>query len=109
MAGSGIALLQRWWNRLTLAGLVLCALVAPLAWWAGGTSWIAVVVGTLLLPLAAVALGLALGFDVAVVFTQPAVDLIQLVGKYMFSGGAGGGAGQKPNDGAQAPATEPQP
>lgn len=55
MAGSGIALLQRWWNRLTLAGLVLCALVAPLAWWAGGTSWIAVVVGTLLLPLAAVA------------------------------------------------------
>jgi phospholipid/cholesterol/gamma-HCH transport system substrate-binding protein len=44
-----------------------------------------------------------------IVFTQPAVDLIQLVGKYMFSGGAGGGAGQKPNDGAQAPATEPQP
>lgn len=44
-----------------------------------------------------------------IVFTQPAVDLIQLVGKYMFSGGAGGGAAQKPNDGAQAPATEPQP
>lgn len=52
---SGIALLQRWWNRLTLAGLVLCALVAPLAWWAGGTSWIAVVVGTLLVPIAVVA------------------------------------------------------
>lgn len=44
-----------------------------------------------------------------IVFTQPAVDLIQLVGKYMFSGGAGGGTAQKPNDGAQAPATEPQP
>ena len=43
-----------------------------------------------------------------IVFTQPAVDLIQLVGKYMFSGGAGGAA-QKPNEGAQAPATEPQP
>ena len=43
-----------------------------------------------------------------IVFTQPAVDLLQLVGKYMFSGSAGG-AGQKPNDGEQSPATEPQP
>ncbi len=43
-----------------------------------------------------------------IVFTQPAVDLLQLVGKYMFSGNAGG-AGQKPNDGEQSPATEPQP
>ena len=50
-----------------------------------------------------------MGHGDEIVFTQPAVDLIQLVGKYMFSGGAGGGAAQKPNDGAQAPATEPQP
>ncbi|WP_225765636.1 outer membrane lipid asymmetry maintenance protein MlaD [Stenotrophomonas sp. Marseille-Q4652] len=43
-----------------------------------------------------------------IVFTQPAVDLIQLVGKYMFSGGGNAGAG---NDapGAEVPSTEPQP
>jgi phospholipid/cholesterol/gamma-HCH transport system substrate-binding protein len=47
-----------------------------------------------------------------IVFTQPAVDLIQLVGKYMFSGGGAGGDAAQPNDshdGANAPATEPQP
>jgi phospholipid/cholesterol/gamma-HCH transport system substrate-binding protein len=47
-----------------------------------------------------------------IVFTQPAVDLIQLVGKYMFGGGgAGGDAAQstESHDGAAAPATEPQP
>ncbi|KAF1013207.1 MAG: putative phospholipid ABC transporter-binding protein MlaD [Stenotrophomonas maltophilia] len=44
-----------------------------------------------------------------IVFTQPAVDLIQLVGKYMFGGGAGGGAGQDAHDGAKAPATESHP
>lgn len=46
-----------------------------------------------------------------IVFTQPAVDLIQLVGKYMFGGGAGGDAAEspEPHDGAAAPATEPQP
>ena len=39
--------------------------------------------------------------------TQPAVDLIQLVGKYMFSGGGkpGGDTGQAPQD---TPATETQ-
>lgn len=45
-----------------------------------------------------------------IVFTQPAVDLIQLVGKYMFSGGGGtSGANADPTHGADAPATEPQP
>ncbi len=45
-----------------------------------------------------------------IVFTQPAVDLIQLVGKYMFSGGGNNAAGaSNENPGAQAPATEPQP
>ena len=45
-----------------------------------------------------------------IVFTQPAVDLIQLVGKYMFSGGDNNAAGaSNENPGAQAPATEPQP
>ncbi|WMJ71063.1 outer membrane lipid asymmetry maintenance protein MlaD [Stenotrophomonas sp. 24(2023)] len=44
-----------------------------------------------------------------IVFTQPAVDLIQLVGKYMFGGGASGGAGQDAPDGAKAPATESHP
>ena len=34
------------------------------------------------------------------VYTQPAVDLIQMVGKYMFSGGGNDGAGA---DGATAP------
>ncbi|MCD9085162.1 outer membrane lipid asymmetry maintenance protein MlaD [Stenotrophomonas sp. SY1] len=43
-----------------------------------------------------------------IVFTQPAVDLIQLVGKYMFSGG-GTPAGANETPGADAPATEPQP
>ncbi|KRG41484.1 outer membrane lipid asymmetry maintenance protein MlaD [Stenotrophomonas pictorum JCM 9942] len=42
-----------------------------------------------------------------IVFTQPAVDLIQLVGKYMFSGG-GTTAGDNDSTGADAPATEPQ-
>lgn len=45
-----------------------------------------------------------------IVFTQPAVDLLQLVGKYMFSGPANaGGADSHEGNGAQAPATEPQP
>ena len=44
-----------------------------------------------------------------IVFTQPAVDLIQLVGKYMFSGGGNTGAAAKETHGADAPATEPQP
>ncbi len=46
-----------------------------------------------------------------IVFTQPAVDLIQLVGKYMFSGGGGSAAGTDSHEthGANAPATEPQP
>ena len=47
-----------------------------------------------------------------IVFTQPAVDLIQLVGKYMFSGGGAGGDAAPSNeshDGAPAPATETQP
>jgi len=45
-----------------------------------------------------------------IVFTQPAVDLIQLVGKYMFSGGgAASGASDTDSTGADAPATEPQP
>ena len=44
-----------------------------------------------------------------IVFTQPAVDLLQLVGKYMFSGGGNTGAAAKETHGADAPATEPQP
>lgn len=45
-----------------------------------------------------------------IVFTQPAVDLIQLVGKYMFSGGGNAsGANANQAHGADAPATEPQP
>ena len=45
-----------------------------------------------------------------IVFTQPAVDLIQLVGKYMFSGGGNAsGATDNETHGADAPATEPQP
>jgi len=45
-----------------------------------------------------------------IVFTQPAVDLIQLVGKYMFSGGGNtSGANADETHGADAPATEPQP
>ncbi|WP_422509126.1 outer membrane lipid asymmetry maintenance protein MlaD [Stenotrophomonas sp. GZD-301] len=45
-----------------------------------------------------------------IVFTQPAVDLLQLVGKYMFSGpGNAGGADSHEGNGAQAPAEEPQP
>lgn len=43
-----------------------------------------------------------------IVFTQPAVDLIQLVGKYMFSGGGNNAAGNE-TPGAEAPAMEPQP
>ena len=44
-----------------------------------------------------------------IAFTQPAVDLLQLVGKYMFSGG-GTGAGDKPADASGTPSsTEPQP
>ena len=42
-----------------------------------------------------------------IVFTQPAVDLLQLVGKYMFSGPANtGGAAPQEAPGAEAPATE---
>ncbi len=44
-----------------------------------------------------------------IVFTQPAVDLIQLVGKYMFSGGGNNVGAANENPGADAPATEPQP
>ncbi|WP_313401599.1 outer membrane lipid asymmetry maintenance protein MlaD [Stenotrophomonas sp.] len=44
-----------------------------------------------------------------IVFTQPAVDLIQLVGKYMFSGGGNNAGAANENPGADAPATEPQP
>ncbi|HBK46147.1 MAG TPA: outer membrane lipid asymmetry maintenance protein MlaD, partial [Xanthomonadaceae bacterium] len=46
-----------------------------------------------------------------IAFTQPAVDLIQLVGKYMFSGGGGGDKPNAPADasGAATPSTEPQP
>lgn len=44
-----------------------------------------------------------------IVFTQPAVDLLQLVGKYMFSGGGNTGAAANEPPGADAPATEPQP
>ena len=46
-----------------------------------------------------------------IVFTQPAVDLIQLVGKYMFSGGGAGGDAASSNeshDGAPAPAQSPR-
>lgn len=53
-------------------------------------------------------IGLQLGGDLDVlkvgdeiVFIQLVVDLIQLVGKYMFSGGVGGGVVQKFNDGVQ--------
>ncbi len=44
-----------------------------------------------------------------IVFTQPAVDLIQLVGKYMFSGGGNNAGATNETPGADAPATEPQP
>ena len=44
-----------------------------------------------------------------IVFTQPAVDLLQLVGNYMFSGGGNTGAAANETHGADAPATEPQP
>ena len=44
-----------------------------------------------------------------IVFTQPAVDLIQLVGKYMFSGGGNNAGAANAPPGADAPATEPQP
>src|SRR5690606_226323 len=46
-----------------------------------------------------------------IAFTQPAVDLLQLVGKYMFSGGGSNASGANGNEtpGADAPATEPQP
>ena len=44
-----------------------------------------------------------------IAFTQPAVDLLQLVGKYMFSGGGNTGAAANETPGADAPATEPQP
>ena len=44
-----------------------------------------------------------------IVFTQPAVDLIQLVGKYMFSGGGNAGATSSEAPGDEAPAMEVQP
>ncbi len=44
-----------------------------------------------------------------IVFTQPAVDLIQLVGKYMFSGGGNNASSADDAPGAEAPYTEPQP
>ena len=40
-----------------------------------------------------------------IAFTQPAVDLLQLAGKYMFSGGAnnaGAGSGETPASGETA-------
>ena len=51
-----------------------------------------------------------------IAFTTPAVDLIQMVGKYMFGGGSKPAAGPDsqsnaapPNTGATAPPTEPTP
>ncbi|KAF1688623.1 outer membrane lipid asymmetry maintenance protein MlaD [Pseudoxanthomonas taiwanensis] len=45
-----------------------------------------------------------------IAYTQPAIDLIQLVGKYMFGGGSGGGAGTEADPGALAPSSpEPPP
>ncbi|MCD7098449.1 outer membrane lipid asymmetry maintenance protein MlaD [Stenotrophomonas sp. MMGLT7] len=41
-------------------------------------------------------------------FTQPAVDLIQLVGKYMFSGGGDSSSPSNDTPGASAPNTEIQ-
>jgi len=38
-----------------------------------------------------------------IAYTQPAIDLIQLVGKYMFGGGSGAGAATGAGPGAQAP------
>ena len=43
-----------------------------------------------------------------IVFTQPAVDLIQMVGKYMFSGAGNTGAASQEAPGADAPASEPE-
>lgn len=43
-----------------------------------------------------------------IIFTQPAVDLIQMVGKYMFSGSGNTGAASQEAPGADAPVTEPQ-
>ena len=47
-----------------------------------------------------------------IAFTQPAVDLLQLVGKYMFSGGAnnaGAGSGETPASGETAPPVTEEP
>jgi phospholipid/cholesterol/gamma-HCH transport system substrate-binding protein len=46
-----------------------------------------------------------------IAFTTPAVDLIQMVGKYMFGGGGKPAAGtdSPPNTGATPPPTEPTP
>ena len=47
-----------------------------------------------------------------IVFTQPAVDLLQLAGKYMFSGGAnnaGAGSGETPASGETAPPVTEEP
>lgn len=41
------------------------------------------------------------------VYTQPAVDLIQMVGKYMFSGGGNDGAGADGATAPDAPGAEP--
>ena len=43
-----------------------------------------------------------------IAYTQPAIDLIQLVGKYMFGGGTGG-ATPAPADAATPPSPEPSP
>lgn len=62
--------------------------------------------------------GLQPGGDVEVLkpgeeiaFTTPAVDLIQMVGKYMFGGGgtSGAGSGNTPAASGAAPAPEPAP
>ena len=47
-----------------------------------------------------------------IAFTQPAVDLLQLAGKYMFSGGAnnaGAGSGETPASGETAPPVTEEP
>ena len=42
-----------------------------------------------------------------IAFTQPAVDLLQLVGKYMFSGGGNTGGNAAPDPAGDTPATTP--
>jgi phospholipid/cholesterol/gamma-HCH transport system substrate-binding protein len=44
-----------------------------------------------------------------IAFTTPAVDLIQMVGKYMFGGGKPAAPASTPDNGAPPPPTEPTP